>query len=291
MSGSRLRPTSSVSRDELALPGWLHESDSRRIASLAPDPPVTEPTVSDVPQAAGTVQLEVCRDGQRLGRHVFTQRQVRVGRSPRCELHLDDPTISRFHAVVEEVGGRYRVRDLRSSNGIKVNGKTVKGWQLSRGDLIRVGEFELIFSSDRPPAGRGDEGVADDAESSRRLLGSTTRIANGRLDPELREASLPARAYLRPQGRRSQGAPLQHVIGRDAFILGAGERVDLRIDGWLIPRIVAVVVRGYEGHSLQPVSAWPRVKVNRRAVTHRCALEDGDEITVGAVEFTFHVAL
>jgi hypothetical protein len=275
-------------------PSWLQESDGSRVASRIREASRIAPTPSPPPDrdppTVGAFQLEVCRDGQRLGRHVFTQAQVRVGRSPRCELHLDDPTVSRFHTSFEHVAGGYRVRDLRSSNGIEVNGKRVKGWQLSPGDSIRLGEFELVFRSDTHPVFRSERDEEQGGRPTLRLPGSTTRVANGRLDPGLRERSLLARAYLRPRGPRSRDRALQHVIERDAFILGSGARVDLRVDGWLVPRVVAVVVRGYEGHSLQPVSTWPRVKVNRRLVTTRCTLEDGDEIGLGASAFTFHVA-
>jgi len=50
-----------------------------------------------------------------------------IGRDASNVIVLSAPAVSRFHAEVEKVGQRYRVRDLRSSNGTFVNGKAISG--------------------------------------------------------------------------------------------------------------------------------------------------------------------
>ena len=260
-----------AARRSLDLPTWLNESEAGVDAYGTPLEP------AECPKPVAPFQLVVRRDGRRLGRHVFSKASVRIGRSPRCDLRLDDPTVSRFHAAVETLApGKCRVRDLNSSNGVRVNGRKVKGWQLSDGDSIRIGEFELEFHTSTrspPPSPRVPLAV----------LGSTTRVAGRRLEPDMRERSLLARAYLRGRSAES-GRPVQHVLERDVFTIGGGAVADLRLTGWLIPRICAVIVRGFDGYCVQTVSARPRVLVNRRPVNGRCPLEDGDELSVGGHE-------
>lgn len=70
--------------------------------------------------------------------------QVQIGRDASNEVVLDSPLVSRFHAVVERVGQRYRVRDLNSTNGTYINDQLLDGetW-LKAGDNIRVGPFRF----------------------------------------------------------------------------------------------------------------------------------------------------
>jgi hypothetical protein len=53
------------------------------------------------------------------------QRSFRIGRDAACEIHLDDPMISRQHAEVSHVDGLWWIRDLGSRNGTLVDGQRV----------------------------------------------------------------------------------------------------------------------------------------------------------------------
>ncbi|HME91412.1 MAG TPA: FHA domain-containing protein, partial [Myxococcaceae bacterium] len=50
-----------------------------------------------------------------------------LGRSPRCEIALDDDKVSRRHARIRLVGGQARIADLGSRNGTRVNGERISG--------------------------------------------------------------------------------------------------------------------------------------------------------------------
>ncbi len=67
-----------------------------------------------------------------------------IGRDNENKIILPAPSVSRFHAEVEKVGQRYRVRDLRSSNGTFVNGARVNGeiW-VRPGDAIQIGPYRF----------------------------------------------------------------------------------------------------------------------------------------------------
>ncbi|HET7052685.1 MAG TPA: FHA domain-containing protein [Solirubrobacterales bacterium] len=69
----------------------------------------------------------------------------RIGRSVNADLRLDDPSVSRRHAlVVSEAGKPVRVLDDRSLNGILVNGEPVEWGRLGDGDELAIGRYRLF---------------------------------------------------------------------------------------------------------------------------------------------------
>jgi hypothetical protein len=69
---------------------------------------------------------------------------TRIGRSPTADLRLDDPSVSRRHALaVAEPGKPLRILDDRSLNGILLNGETVEWSALRDGDELTVGRYHL----------------------------------------------------------------------------------------------------------------------------------------------------
>ncbi len=69
-----------------------------------------------------------------------------IGRSPECQVTIEDPLVSRQHAriVIDDEGPR--VEDLKSRNGVKVNGQPIRGEQkIKDGDRVRIGTQELVF--------------------------------------------------------------------------------------------------------------------------------------------------
>ena len=69
---------------------------------------------------------------------------TRIGRSGAADVRLDDPTVSRRHAlVVLTADGDLRALDDRSLNGLLVNGERVEWAALSDGDALEVGRYRL----------------------------------------------------------------------------------------------------------------------------------------------------
>jgi len=67
-----------------------------------------------------------------------------IGRSVSADLRLDDPSVSRRHAlVVAEPGKELRVLDDRSLNGVFVNGEAIELSVLRDGDELRIGRYLL----------------------------------------------------------------------------------------------------------------------------------------------------
>ncbi len=69
-----------------------------------------------------------------------------IGRSPDCQVTIEDPLVSRQHARITIDDEGARIEDLKSRNGVKVNGQPVRGIvRLKDGDRLRIGTQEIVF--------------------------------------------------------------------------------------------------------------------------------------------------
>jgi FOG: FHA domain len=78
----------------------------------------------------------------------FAERSITIGRAPDNMIVVDDPSVSSRHAQLELVGETYRLKDLGSTNGSKVNGVPITETVLKFEDRIRFGAIEARFEPD-----------------------------------------------------------------------------------------------------------------------------------------------
>jgi hypothetical protein len=79
------------------------------------------------------------------------QRGGVIGRSRDCDVVLADENVSRRHAEVRPSGGSWIVKDLGSTNGVKVNGQRLdpaRPQSLKRGDTIELGTSRVTFDQE-----------------------------------------------------------------------------------------------------------------------------------------------
>jgi pSer/pThr/pTyr-binding forkhead associated (FHA) protein len=70
---------------------------------------------------------------------------MRVGRGLTAELHLDESSVSRRHAILVPRPSGARILDDRSSNGTFVNGRRIQQADLQGGDVIALGRVVLRY--------------------------------------------------------------------------------------------------------------------------------------------------
>jgi pSer/pThr/pTyr-binding forkhead associated (FHA) protein len=68
-----------------------------------------------------------------------------IGRSPDCDVFLDDVTVSRKHAVLVRNGDDFLIEDQGSLNGTFLNRKRLESAPLSDGDELQIGKYKLVF--------------------------------------------------------------------------------------------------------------------------------------------------
>jgi hypothetical protein len=92
----------------------------------------------------------------------LTQLIVNIGRRLDNQVVIDDPRVSRKHAQMRVVKGRYIIFDLDSSGGLYINGQRTKQSVLYPGDVISLAGINLVFGQDIP-ASRSPENNPDQA--------------------------------------------------------------------------------------------------------------------------------
>jgi pSer/pThr/pTyr-binding forkhead associated (FHA) protein len=86
----------------------------------------------------------------KLGERVIEEARIdkevlNIGRDPGCDITLDNLGVSRQHAQIRVVQERYLLSDSHSTNGTLLNGRPIQSAEISPGDLIQIGKFDLTF--------------------------------------------------------------------------------------------------------------------------------------------------
>ena len=104
------------------------------------------------PRAAGTGDYLLVAGKGFFATHPLEKAELQIGRDRTCDVVIDDPILSRHHAVLR-VGPPLTIQDLGSTNGIRVAGRNVRGGApipLAVSDGFHIGPFAfLIAAGDR----------------------------------------------------------------------------------------------------------------------------------------------
>jgi pSer/pThr/pTyr-binding forkhead associated (FHA) protein len=112
-----------------------------RVEELSPD---DAEAIEALP--VGSALLLVLKGTQAGARYLIDADVVTAGRHPRCDIFLDDITVSRHHARFTRREGQVWVTDENSLNGTYVNKTLIDGdVALRRGDEVQIGKFRMVF--------------------------------------------------------------------------------------------------------------------------------------------------
>jgi len=122
-----------------------HEgSDAEQTLSYTPDQLAEE-------SAAGVEGIEgpalVVRSGGGRSGEAFAlgAERTTIGRSPDCDIFLDDVTVSRRHSVIAQAGGTFTIEDLGSLNGTFLNRRRIERAPLTDDDEVQIGKYRFVF--------------------------------------------------------------------------------------------------------------------------------------------------
>lgn len=226
-------------------------------------------------------KLTVILSGRTLSRHEFgdSQDRVKMGRSPDCEVVIDNLGVSRVHCEIVQKPGYFQLRDLQSGNGTFVNGARVDQYNLNQGDVISLGKFTIRFEA---------EDLPDPSEESGDHM---PILAEGAMTLAMDAASL-AKKH-KQQATKNRGyfalaTGREVVLDKSLFSLGKDSEADLELKGFFCPRVVALVVREESGFRLVDVTNGGRaLKVNGR-FKRDSWLKEGDQLEIRGVKMVFH---
>lgn len=70
---------------------------------------------------------------------------IRIGRSQENDIVIDDKSVSRYHALLTLTPEKIILEDLKSRNGVRVNGAAIRRAELKDNDRVRIGDLDGVF--------------------------------------------------------------------------------------------------------------------------------------------------
>lgn len=245
-------------------------------------------------------KLLVYFDGELVGERQLDRERIMIGRKHGNDLQLAHDAVSGNHAAVITIRNDSFLEDLNSTNGTKVNGKSIKKCLLRDGDEIKVAKHVLKYvfepleikpeepGNQRPEKLRHLENLiqsADDTMAIHKDLMQQTQGFSFSLPGKNHSGSGPA---VRPSSGEMPMARIQILSG-----VGAGKVMDL--DRTLTtlgkPGIqVAVITRHQEGYTLTHLEGAQTPLLNGVAISGRPqVLEDHDIIELAGIKLEFNL--
>jgi pSer/pThr/pTyr-binding forkhead associated (FHA) protein len=173
-----------------------------------------------------------------------------VGRSPDCDITIDDTQASRRHCTVIRLQQGYEVSDLGSTNGTLVNSTLVKKQRLRHGDVIRIGAVEISFDDPSSSAAAGE----------------------------------PAVGYLVYAKGDRKGEKVE--LGAQRTTIGRKPTNTVVIDDPVSSSYHCEIVRGLNGYTIRDLGSTNGTLVNSEMVTE-APLSHGARIRIGNTRFVF----
>jgi general secretion pathway protein A len=128
---------------------------------------------SESTPAVGRILL--ASEGKTVGERELKPGRLVIGRTSDNDLQIDSKFISRHHCQIVTQQDSCLIEDLNSTNGIFVQSKRVRRHNLNDGDVVQVGQHEIMYIDERTPRVRN----AMDPMETAVVAGSADNAKNG----------------------------------------------------------------------------------------------------------------
>lgn len=109
---------------------------------------IVDETATAQQPAEGGARLLVLMDGDTEVVHLLGRRTT-LGRGAENDIQIDQQFVSRHHALITAGPTQTVIEDLRSTNGLSVNGQRVRRSVLTDGDVVLIGKTQFRFARRR----------------------------------------------------------------------------------------------------------------------------------------------
>ncbi len=229
----------------------------------------------------------VFRGRRKEATYDLDRRELVIGRSEEADIRVENPLVSRTHAVLRFEDSAWQVADLESPNGLYVNGERVTARKLRPGDRIELGQHFVVF------APTGDDSWDVDTVADHRRSGlaedePTAILPPGDIESIHRKVQRRMEAHIVLQeGRQRREIQLQ----KTKLVVGFSDECDIVLSGRsMFSKKVAELVFSHGAWSVVALTSLVPVRVGDEKVSTR-ALRDGDVLTVKDSELTFHKSM
>lgn len=176
-----------------------------------------------------------------VNKYAIAKAETRIGRGAGSDILLDNPGVSRHHAVIMEKGGKFIVEDKGSANGTFMKGETEKitARELKDGDKIQIVNYTLTF---KHPQAAGAE--------------QTILLTQPVVEPPAKPpAQAPVPPPVSPEAKVKPGGQSklvledgkEHILKSTVTTIGIGEDMELKLEGKGIAEHHASILRGKQG--------------------------------------------
>lgn len=114
------------------------------------EPPTNDGLVQDKLEPGVAAHLTISQNGRMYREYVLDLPSYIIGRSDDCSIVIRSQYFSRHHALLTRDVEGWMILDLKSTNGISVNGRDVQSWRLRNSDVIEVGEHRMNLTFNDP---------------------------------------------------------------------------------------------------------------------------------------------
>jgi type II secretory pathway predicted ATPase ExeA len=120
-------------------------------------PVILEQSLPPMPAAAihGVGRILLASAGKTVVERELRPGRMVIGRTPDNDLQIDSKFISRHHCQIVTQADSCVIEDLNSTNGIYVQSKRVRRHNLNDGDVVQIGQHEIMYIDERVPRLRG----------------------------------------------------------------------------------------------------------------------------------------
>lgn len=221
--------------------------------------------------------------GRELDKFLLGQSKVVIGRSPDCDITIDNAAISRKHAQIEFSDGEYILSDLGSSNGTFLDGQQIsKPEVLKPGFNIGVAKFILTFQETPKSEVQKMMGDMEDLEATVVVDSEKMAQSFAATDSGATPTTSGPRKLVVLKG---QANLKELVLERDVITIGKAEFCDLVIPGFRVSKVEATLSRKKNQYFLNPLKG--SIKINNEKKNSETPLKVGDTFSIGKTIIAF----
>lgn len=233
-----------------------------------------------------------------------------IGRGKKNDVVIPDPAVSGHHAKIDPVGDRFVLIDLQSKNGTFVNENLVISHWLKHGDVISIGNHQLVFNQ------YGTQQIFDDdmEELDKTVIMDTSRHRNMMIKSNPTKSINVVRFW--DKGQDHKGAREEQPIaftpytdveddqpaGVITYLSGGFGKVQLKrkistigkhpssdvvVKGFLVGQTAVTITQKPEGFYLTHISGLAKPKVDGNVVTEPTIIDDLSIIEIGSAKLQF----
>jgi len=251
--------------------------------------PAVPPRPASAPAFKGPVPEIVLFAGEKqLATYTLASGELTIGRTAGNSILLENPGVSRRHAVIRADGERVIIEDLGSANGTFINGQKVGSQELKDGDEIQIVKHRLVYRVPREAEAPKKAAPAMDAGKTMMIDSSAMAAAMaGKGAPAPPRADTAATPILRP--RLILPDLKKFALEEEEVAIGSGGDCQIQVSGMFVAKVHARIVPADKGqYKLIHLGGLAGTRVNGERVSEHL-LKHGDEIEIGGKRILFRL--